>query len=485
MKKIVKVSIARFSFTLEESAHILLDNYINDLKAFYTPSGEQDVVDGIEERIAELLLERSGKDNVVTLAMVDEIISILGKPEDIENSTEADKKLHRVPKKRLYRDPQNKVVSGVCGGIAAYTGVDVVFVRIIFAIVLCLLSAGVSATASVEMPAVLVSILFYFALVAIIPKAVTVEQRCQMRGEAEDVHQIRRNVIDKDYPNMHSSSVMGDLLRGIGRVMAIILGVVLIFISISGLIGGLFILIGIDSFAGISAWELPDLITLNVEYPIVLKLSLLLVCMLPLIGMLYGGVLLCFKLESPKWRPGLLIFILWIISLVVCAIFSFMALKPYSHHNVVRDEILLSKQYDTLYINCPNTGVYKADQKFYFDAGKYSLTAYYENERSGEREFVVYPRIFVHNDREDREDRCNAIVATFNSFSKVKNVTSDYRAEDIITIKDSLITLKPVEISKSNKFNGDFWEIDLYLPEETVVVVTQPKHYEFLRDKED
>ncbi|MDO4735503.1 MAG: PspC domain-containing protein, partial [Bacteroidia bacterium] len=208
MKKIVKVSIARFSFTLEESAHILLDNYINDLKAFYTPTGEQDVVDGIEERVAELLLERGGKDNVITLAMVDEIISILGKPEDIEDSTGDGNKTKSVPKKRLFRDPQNKVVSGVCGGLAAYTGLDVVFVRIIFAIVMFLISVGVSKTASVDIPAVGVLLLFYFALVAIIPKAVTVEQRCQMRGEAEDVHQIRKNVMDMEYYKTGNPSVM-------------------------------------------------------------------------------------------------------------------------------------------------------------------------------------------------------------------------------------------------------------------------------------
>lgn len=134
-------------------------------------------------------------------------------------------------------------------------------------------------------------------------------------------------------------------------------------------------------------------------------------------------------------------------------------------------------------MNCPNTGIYKEDQKFYFDAGKYSLTTYYENNNVDGKEFVVYPSIFVHNNREDREDRSNAVVVTFNSFSKVKNVISDYRAEDIITIKDSLITIKPVEISKNKKFDGDFWEINLYLPKETVVVVTQPKHYEFQRDR--
>lgn len=483
MKKIVKVSIARFSFTLEESAHILLDNYINDLKAFYTPTGEQDVVDGIEERVAELLLERGGKDNVITLAMVDEIISILGKPEDIEDSTGDGNKTKGAPKKRLFRDPQNKVVSGVCGGLAAYTGLDVVFVRIIFAIVMFLISVGVSKTASVDIPAVGVLLLFYFALVAIIPKAVTVEQRCQMRGEAEDVHQIRKNVMDMEYYKTGNPSVMGDLFRGIGRVMAIALGVILISISISGLIGGLFVLLGIDSFAGISVWELPDLIALNVEYPFLLKLSILLVCLLPLIGMMYGGILLCFKLKSPNWKPGVVMLILWIVSLVICAVLSFIAFRPYSHHNVVRDEILLPKQYDTLYLNCPNTGIHKENQKFYFDAGKYSLTTYYENNNADGKEFVVYPSIFVHNNREDREDRSNAVVAKFNSFSKVKNVISDYRAEDIITIKDSLITIKPVEISKNKKFDGDFWEINLYLPKETVVVVTQPKHYEFQRDR--
>ena len=144
MKKTVKISIARFSFSIEETAYLLLEDYINKLKEFYLPLGEKDVVDGIEERIAELFIERGAKEKVVNIDMVDEVISILGKPEDIEDSSSGnEEKNGATPKKRLYRDPFNKVVKGVCGGLSAYTSVDVVYVRILFAIALFFLSVGI------------------------------------------------------------------------------------------------------------------------------------------------------------------------------------------------------------------------------------------------------------------------------------------------------------------------------------------------------
>ena len=38
---------------------------------------------------------------------------------------------------------------------------------------------------------------------------------------------------------------------------------------------------------------------------------------LPFVGMLYGGIQLIFGFKSPSWRPGLVIFILWLIVIIV------------------------------------------------------------------------------------------------------------------------------------------------------------------------
>lgn len=88
MKQVEYVSIGGYVFSLEDSASHAAKEYLDQLEAFYSrkESGAE-VMEGIEERMAELLLEKSGKGGVVTLAMVSDVISVLGRPETIEEET--------------------------------------------------------------------------------------------------------------------------------------------------------------------------------------------------------------------------------------------------------------------------------------------------------------------------------------------------------------------------------------------------------------
>ena len=484
MKKTVKISIARFSFSIEETAYLLLEDYINKLKEFYLPLGEKDVVDGIEERIAELFIERGAKEKVVNIDMVDEVISILGKPEDIEDSSSGNEERNgATPKKRLYRDPFNKVVKGVCGGLSAYTSVDVVYVRILFAIALFFLSVGIVELLDVNIPVFFVAVLIYFGLVYIIPKAVTVEQRCQMKGVLSDVNEIRKNVMEKDYVTGNAaSSNFNNVLNIIGRICGVTIGVFLILIGVLGLVGGLFGIFGVNVISSLSLWEAADFIDFNIEYPFLYMLLSVFVYVLPFVGMLYGGIMLCFNFKSPKWKPGITMFIMWIFSLVLFSFFSVVALKPYFHHNEMEEEILLTKNYDTLYVECPNIGKMDADSEFYFNAGRRSLKTYYQNNKGGKKEFVLHPKIYV-KDLSGREGYKSKVVVEFNRFSKVSNMFYDCNASDVVSVKDSLLTITPKVISKENKFNGKYCNIDIYVPKETVVKVISPKSYEFPKEK--
>ena len=55
-------------------------------------------------------------------------------------------------------------------------------------------------------------------------------------------------------------------------------------------------------------------------------INLLFLVFLPLIGMTYGGIMMIFDLKSPSWRPGLVVFLLWVISLVVYIVLTMMGL---------------------------------------------------------------------------------------------------------------------------------------------------------------
>ncbi len=82
MKKVEKVSIGRYAFTLYEEAYYKASEYLDELSNYYSNrEGGNEVMEGIEERMAELLLEKCGPGGIVSVEMISEVISILGRPE--------------------------------------------------------------------------------------------------------------------------------------------------------------------------------------------------------------------------------------------------------------------------------------------------------------------------------------------------------------------------------------------------------------------
>lgn len=145
MKKVVNVAVGGRSFSLEEDAYYKLKDY---MEAFRTRSklGIQsvEVMESIEERIAELFAERlTNYRNVVDIEIVNAVILQLGMPDgepysgssyngqgapagDLFNGLQGGKK--------FYRNPLNKSIGGVCGGIALYLGTDALIFRLLFVI---------------------------------------------------------------------------------------------------------------------------------------------------------------------------------------------------------------------------------------------------------------------------------------------------------------------------------------------------------------
>ena len=147
MKKTLTVNLGGTVFHIDEDAYQLLDKYLSNLRIhFREEEGSDEIMDDFEARISELLGERVRLGyEVITIEQVEEIIKRMGKPEEIfegegeaprpEESGEA-RQQARVPRKRLMRDPDNRVLGGVAGGIAAYMGWDPTAVRIVFILLL-------------------------------------------------------------------------------------------------------------------------------------------------------------------------------------------------------------------------------------------------------------------------------------------------------------------------------------------------------------
>ena len=85
MKEVEKVSLGGYAFTLDTDAAEFAAGYLGELERFYAGrEGGGEILEGIEERMAELLREKCGQDGVVSKPMIEGIIAILGRPEEIE-----------------------------------------------------------------------------------------------------------------------------------------------------------------------------------------------------------------------------------------------------------------------------------------------------------------------------------------------------------------------------------------------------------------
>ncbi len=238
MNKTITINISGVVFHIEEQAYIKLDNYLIAVKSSINTEGKEEIIEDIESRIAELLSSRKNDVAfVVTESDVNEIIAIMGQPEDYhledeENKTNnseynQDTKSRKV--KKLYRDEQNRVFGGVLAGLGHYFNVDPVWLRIIAVILVFALG---------------LSIWIYPILWLIIPKATTTAQILEMKGEPVNINTIQRMVSEninelgnkiKNYNPSYlknTASAATTLLRRFFGISLIILGVIGSFVSI-------------------------------------------------------------------------------------------------------------------------------------------------------------------------------------------------------------------------------------------------------------
>jgi phage shock protein PspC (stress-responsive transcriptional regulator) len=479
MKEVYDISLRGISFKIEKDAYDLLDNYLVELKGHY---GEQEaeVVNDIEERIAELLLEKGcANSTVVQYYHIDDIIRTLGRPSEIEDSS--GEKAVKV-KKGIFRDTRNGVVAGVCSGLGAYFNLDAVWVRVIFillAVVFTAPSLFIRNFLGLDMGWFGFLLLVYCILWLIIPEARTVSQRCAMRGESQSVDHIHRKFAQgaREVGNemwQVGSQATGTVFSTIWRVICFTAGVLLTVAGFAGIVTVGVGFIGVDMIAGISALSIPDFIELNIGSTLWLKIFGVLAVMLPCVGMLYWGMKLCFNFKAPKWRPGMIIFIVWLVSLIVFVLFVVKSITPYQDLNKLdKEEIAAVGNYDTLYVVCPKVpGIQEA--KMNIEAHRNSLELFYmNNSHKKDASFTVYPRFSVKRVKEGAPK----LEANMTSFSQLPSM------EGIVQVKDSLITLLPAVYSKENKFAGEVQYIKLFVPDSTTVILKEPIDFTFGESK--
>ena len=184
MKKVLTVGIGGRSFTIDEDAYHKLNQYLEKFRE-RTGMGVQakDVMSDLEERIAELFIEALGSGReVVNIALVDKIIAQLGMPdgEPMEDDFGAKPNFNYrelFTKRKYYRDSDDNMLGGVCGGLSHYINVDVVIIRIIFVVSFFVGTIGLWA---------------YLIFWIISPMAYSAAQKCEMRGIPVTAENLRR-----------------------------------------------------------------------------------------------------------------------------------------------------------------------------------------------------------------------------------------------------------------------------------------------------
>ncbi len=204
MNKVIQVNLGGLPFTFDEDAYADLDDYLARLDGYFRGSpGHAEIMSDIESRLGELFSQGTKGRAIVGTSDVSAAIATLGQPEDLgagvvdddddgeevvhERSQRHDRRRARREKsygyssygRRLMRDPEDKVVSGVCSGLAAYFGTDTVWVRVAFAA--AFFGAGVG-------------LLPYIILWIVMPEAHTAADRLAMRGAPLDLKSISDQV---------------------------------------------------------------------------------------------------------------------------------------------------------------------------------------------------------------------------------------------------------------------------------------------------
>jgi phage shock protein PspC (stress-responsive transcriptional regulator) len=172
MKVTVSINLGGYSFNIDEDAYSELKRYLKNLGIHF--AGEEsssEILSDIETRMAELFRAKlTGYKQVITIADVNEIISVMGTPEDISDNEGPTRKekFSKPGAHRMYRDPDKRIIGGVCSGMGAYWDIEPWIIRAVFIVFTTAGGLG---------------ILIYLILYAVIPEAKTTAQKIEMKGK--------------------------------------------------------------------------------------------------------------------------------------------------------------------------------------------------------------------------------------------------------------------------------------------------------------
>lgn len=479
MKRAIKINLSGQVFHIDEDAYEKLKIYLDTISSHFSDVQEsREIIDDIESRIAELLNEKVGDSNrVVTIKDVEEIIEVMGEPDQIadDEGTGEKKQKYRYESRRsrrLYRDPDNAVIGGVAAGLSAYFNVDLLLIRILF-VVLILAGAG--------FPFIL-----YLVLWIAVPKAVTAAEKLEMQGEKVNVSNLEKKIreeyedVKENFKKARDSdagrrteSFFQEFFRVIGIIIVAFAKIVLAFIAVGFVIAGISLiasLVGVAFFgAGMGTlgvfnlWEpeLHNFITPFID-PVnltVIAVAAILLVLIPVLAIIYGLFKALFRFKARDRGLGMSAFALWILALITVITLGIIEGKEYIEDEEVTSSFEFDDMYsDTLYlkVNEDQLAMMEDKEEFGIDDRWYFVGTDEE----------VYGKVEI--DVRSTDDEYFSLRIEKSSFGSNFNEALRY-AESInysFTRTDSLVLLDPYFKSEyEEKWRAQRVELTLYIPE--------------------
>jgi phage shock protein PspC (stress-responsive transcriptional regulator) len=467
MDKTINVNLGGTLFQIDEEAYRILREYLQAINnRFANVQGGHETIEDIESRIAEIFQSQKGLAGVITKENIESMISIIGKPEEFDaGEPEINKQAYSSSKKkRMYRNPDDTIIGGVCSGIAAYLDSDPVLFRILFVVFALFFGVG---------------FFVYLALWIALPAARTDEQKRSLYGSSYNSILSHNTQIKSDQASSRLGNAINEVFRAIGNVIYVIFRIFMIIFGVAFVLTGfLFILsyvmifffkfpgiFSIDS-TGVNLFNFPDFLNYIVNPSTVPWIMILtsIAVILPMLALIYWGVKMIFWFHARDGVVSLVALVVWVMTLAALTIIGFNEGVSFAQTAKSSVETVLTPTPDTLYIHTDNkiAGL-KYEKEISLPHEEYSV--FINDEK---RELYIRPFLDV----ELSENKATKIEVSKRSAGRTE-LDAKRKSESLLynfkLEKDSLNIDEYFTIPAGRKWSADNVGIHLFVPAGTIL----------------
>lgn len=484
MKKNFSVNIGYRLFNVDEDAYEMMNEYLDRLrKAFSSEASLDEIMKDIEQRIADLLFDRLGENrSIVSISDIEFVIGELGQPEEMggEPENKKSKSSDKNGRRRLFRDPEDRILGGVCSGLAAYFDVDTLWVRLGFIVLVLIAGSG---------------ILLYLALWALLPLAMSTADRLLMKGEKVNASNIRDNIKEEFHevknrfskfahnakneasgigqsPQLRTGferfmAAMFELLRFTFRILAILFALIFICIGIFLFAGFLSAFFFRDGFFTVmpyigSSNSLIDFFRMVLPgdlWAFIAIVGLSLLVFIPLLHMVLAGIRVVLDIKKFPRFIGISSLSLWIVGLLITILVSIKFYDVFSAQYSQQDEFSWKPSFNTIIVDgIMPEGMYSAEN--YNRHSRWVIMS--QDEMKG-----LYMRPVYEFEPNTIDDSLRIIVVRTMRDENIEIARRELSMQSIpLLMKDSVLQL-PAWFSMNrsdNKWRYEKIKVSIYVP---------------------